>query len=89
MAPTPISSVKVGHIDDVQELKKAKQSNVPQRFVRDMAERPALVTAVIPLSDIPVIDLSNLVKGDKTQFHAEILKLTASCEEWGFFQVFF
>lgn len=87
MAPTPIFPVKVGHIDDVQELKKAKQSNIPQRFVRDMAERPALDTAVAPPSDIPVIDLSNLVKGDKAQFHAEISKLTASCEEWGFFQV--
>ncbi|KAL1832547.1 hypothetical protein ACET3Z_002198 [Daucus carota] len=87
MAPTPIFPVKVGHIDDVQELRKAKQSNVPQRFVRDMAERPALATAVTHPSDIPVIDLSNLVKGGKARFQAEILKLTAACEEWGFFQV--
>lgn len=89
MAPTPISPVKVGHIDDVQELRKAKQSNVPQRFVRDMAERPELATTVTHPSDIPVIDLSNLVKGGKARFQAEILKLTAACEEWGFFQVFF
>lgn len=88
MAPIPLFPVKVGHIHDVQELKKAKQSNIPPRFVRDMAERPELATAVTPPSDIPVIDLSNLVKGNKAQFHAEISKLTASCEEWGFFQVF-
>lgn len=86
MAPVPISPIKVGHIDDVQELKKAKPAAIPERFVRDMAERPTL-TKVTPASNIPVIDLSKLLKGDMTLFHTEISKLSASCEDWGFFQV--
>ncbi|XP_059630429.1 protein SRG1-like [Cornus florida] len=86
MAPAPLSPIKVGQIDDVQELRKAKSVAIPQRFVRDMAERPTL-TAASSSSNIPVIDVSKLIKGSKDEFHSEILKLSTSCKEWGFFQV--
>ncbi|PIN18027.1 Iron/ascorbate family oxidoreductase [Handroanthus impetiginosus] len=88
MAPAPISEIKVGHIDDVQELRKNKSSQIPERFIRDTTERPSLDKA-IPHSrnKIPVIDFSKLVKGTKDEFSSEILKLMNSCEEWGFFQV--
>ena len=46
MAPVPLSPVKVGHIDDVQELRNAKPTTIPERFVRDMTERPTLATAL-------------------------------------------
>ena len=52
-----------------------------------MTERPTLATALPSTSDIPVIDLSKLIKGDKDEVHSEILKLGIACEEWGFFQV--
>lgn len=93
MAPVPSFPVKVGHIDDVQELKKTKPSSIPERFVRDMIERPKLATVTTPsscnLNNIPVVDLSKILKGNKNSqdFHYEILKLSSSCEEWGFFQV--
>lgn len=89
MAPMPVFPLNVGHIDDVQELKKAKPTSIPDRFVREIAERPALATPTQSSSpcNIPVIDLAKLLKGNKNDFHSEILKLTASCEEWGFFQV--
>lgn len=87
MAPVPLSPVKVGHIDDVQELRNAKPTTIPERFVRDMTERPTLATALSSTSDIPVIDFSKLIKGDKDEVHSEILKLGIACEEWGFFQV--
>ncbi|KAK9079876.1 hypothetical protein SSX86_001549 [Deinandra increscens subsp. villosa] len=89
MAPVFQLPLNVGQIDDVQELKKARKTKVPDRFVRDMAERPILGTIRAPLlsSSIPVIDLKKLMKGNKEEFHFEILKLSASCEEWGFFQV--
>lgn len=87
MAPVPLSPVKVGHIDDVQELRKAMSTIIPERFVRDMTERPTLATALSSTSDIPVIDFSKLIKGDKDEVHSEILKLEIACEEWGFFQV--
>ncbi|XP_006342742.1 protein SRG1 [Solanum tuberosum] len=88
MAPVPSFPVKVGHIDDVQELKKIKPSSIPERFVRDMIERPKLATATTPSScnlNIPVVDLSKI--SNSQDFHNEIMKLSTSCEEWGFFQV--
>ncbi|KAF9604476.1 hypothetical protein IFM89_006798 [Coptis chinensis] len=84
MAPVPISSIKIGHIDDVQELRRARPTTIPDRFVRDMAERPSTAT---PSMHIPVIDLSKLIEGDRDQSHTELSKLAVSCEEWGFFQV--
>ncbi|CAK9158794.1 unnamed protein product [Ilex paraguariensis] len=89
MAPVPISPIKVGQIDDVQELRRAKLAAIPERFVRDIAERPALDTEITPSSssNIPIIDFSKLLKGNKEEFDIEILKLSTSCEKWGFFQV--
>ena len=89
MAPVAVFPLNVGHIDDVQELKKAKLTSIPERFVREIAERPALATPTQSSSpgNVPVIDLSKLLEDNKNDFHSEILKLTASCEEWGFFQV--
>ncbi|XP_077239922.1 protein LATERAL BRANCHING OXIDOREDUCTASE 1-like [Tasmannia lanceolata] len=85
MARAPRSAsptVKVGHVHDVQELRKARPTNIPDRYVRDMAERPTL--ASIPTSmNIPVIDMSEL----KQQSQEELAKLALACEEWGFFQV--
>jgi len=88
MAPVPISSINVGHIDDVQELRRTKPMTVPQRFVRDMTERPTLQTVLSPQnSDMPVIDFSKFSKGNKEEVLNELYKLSTACEEWGFFQV--
>lgn len=92
MAPVPISTLNVGHIDDVQELRRTKPSTIPQRFVRDMTERPKLVTTAPlsqpqPHSDIAVIDLFKLSKGTKEEVLAQLCNLSTACEEWGFFQV--
>ncbi|KAL3505758.1 hypothetical protein ACH5RR_031140 [Cinchona calisaya] len=88
MVPVPISPISVGHIDDVQELRKTKPTCIPRRFVRDRIERPRF-SMINPSSctNIPVIDLSKLLKGNKDEFQAELLHLSASCEDWGFFQV--
>ncbi|KAK4379982.1 hypothetical protein RND71_001844 [Anisodus tanguticus] len=88
MAPVPSFPVKVGHIDDVQELKKTKPSSIPERFVRDIIERPKLAAVTTPSScnlNIPVVDLSKLLNSQ--DLHYEIKKLSSSCDEWGFFQV--
>lgn len=87
MAPVPISAFKVGHIDDVQELRKGKSSHVPERFIRDTTERPALEKAISCSDNIPVIDLSKLAKGSRDEFCNELHRLMNSCQEWGFFQV--
>ncbi|KAK4855444.1 hypothetical protein QYF36_007402 [Acer negundo] len=96
MAPVPISPIKVGHIDDVQELRKTKPTTIPERFVRDQTERPTLATTLSssPTDDIhvPIINLSKLMKANNNttaadEFHTEIVKLTTACQEWGFFQV--
>ncbi|KAL0414708.1 UNVERIFIED_CONTAM: protein SRG1 [Sesamum radiatum] len=82
MAPAAISDIKVGHIDDVQELRK--RSQIPERFIRDRTERPTLDYSC---TNIPVVDLSKLFQGSKDEFYSEILNLMISCKEWGFFQV--
>ncbi|KAK6117362.1 hypothetical protein DH2020_048880 [Rehmannia glutinosa] len=89
MAPIPASVIKVGHIDDVQELKKKKTSQIPERFIRDTTERPTLDKPIsYPCNiNIPVIDFSKLVEGNRDDFCKEIMKLRTCCEEWGFFQV--
>nr|XP_043613959.1 protein SRG1 [Erigeron canadensis] len=88
MAPTLEFPLNVGQIDDVQELKKSRKTKIPNRFVRDMNERPMLATIPLPSpGSLPIIDLKKLMKGSKEEFHYEILKLSTSCEEWGFFQV--
>ncbi|KAJ1407624.1 Oxoglutarate/iron-dependent dioxygenase [Sesbania bispinosa] len=88
MAPVPMPSINVGHIDDVQELRKTKPRTIPQRFVRDMTERPTLPTALSPPNtDMPVIDFSNLSKGNKEELLSELCNLATACEDWGFFQV--
>ncbi|XP_019174614.1 PREDICTED: protein SRG1-like [Ipomoea nil] len=94
MAPVASDvAVKVGHIDDVQELRKTKPSSIPERFVRDMTERASSVT---PSSssyylNIPVIDLQNLFKGNNNNnsphFLAQLSNLSVACQQWGFFQV--
>ena len=86
MAPVPI--VKVGHIDDVQELRKAK-SKIPERFVRDHIIDHDGDSSSSPSIDIPIIDLSKLSSKDnsnKDEFLTELLRLSTACEEWGFFQ---
>lgn len=88
MAPILDFPLNVGQIDDVQELKKSRKTKIPNRFIRDMTERPALATTPLPLSSsLPVIDLKKLMKGNKEEIHSEFSKLSNSCEEWGFFQV--
>ncbi|KAL2470343.1 2-oxoglutarate (2OG) and Fe(II)-dependent oxygenase superfamily protein [Abeliophyllum distichum] len=88
MAPMPVSEIKIGHIDDVQELRKSKSSYIPERFIRETTERPKFDKSIVcSTKNIPVIDLSKLFTGNKDEFLNEILKLTVSCQEWGFFQV--
>ncbi|GJW74012.1 protein SRG1 [Tanacetum coccineum] len=79
--------VNVGHIPDVQELENGPKAKIPVRFVRDVNERPLPTIPSHFSSSIPVIDLSKLKKGKNEEFHDEMLKFTASCEEWGFFQI--
>ncbi|XP_071705378.1 protein LATERAL BRANCHING OXIDOREDUCTASE 1 [Rutidosis leptorrhynchoides] len=88
MAPELKFPLNVGQIDDVQELQKSRKNKIPNRFVRDMAERPMQAMIPLPLSSsLPVIDLKKLMEGNNEEFHYEIMKLSTSCEEWGFFQV--
>lgn len=87
MVPITVCPIKVGHIDDVQELRMKKPTKIPQRFVREKIERPKLDTTTLldhmSSYDIPIINYSKLSDGNKV----EILHLAKACEEWGFFQV--
>ncbi|KAK9664257.1 hypothetical protein RND81_14G029200 [Saponaria officinalis] len=74
--------MSIGSIHDVQEL---GNNLVPDRFVRDFAERPVLPTLhdTIFSHDVPTIDLVKLSSGDSH----ELSNLASFCEHWGFFQV--
>ncbi|KAK1291349.1 S-norcoclaurine synthase 1 [Acorus calamus] len=78
--------IKVGHIDDIQELRRARPMMVPERYIRDNTERPT--RSRLPNSlQIPIIDMSKMIRENDVQFHHELEKLATACEEWGFFQV--
>ncbi|KAG9443738.1 hypothetical protein H6P81_015078 [Aristolochia fimbriata] len=89
MSPVASSSLKVGHLDDVQELRKYRPTAVPERYVREGAERPTVsALGEAPASmQIPVIDLWKLAHGGPYRARKELEKLSVACEDWGFFQV--
>ncbi|WCJ23521.1 2-oxoglutarate (2OG) and Fe(II)-dependent oxygenase superfamily protein [Euphorbia peplus] len=90
MAPAQSFEIHVGKIDDVQELRKAKPTSIPQRFVRDLSERPDISPVLSSVfHDVPVIDLSRLLNANDFDLYYkdECLKLAKACQEWGFFQV--
>ncbi|XP_020086196.1 protein SRG1-like [Ananas comosus] len=71
-------------VQSVQELVRRDPSSVPERYIRDHAERPkdrGVVSAITP--DIPVIDFSLLSGGHED----ERKRLDLACKEWGFFQI--
>jgi hypothetical protein len=55
-----MAPIRAGHFDDVQELRKDRPATIPERFVRDVTERPAPATVLPSLSTIPTIDFSRL-----------------------------
>ncbi|KAJ8422615.1 hypothetical protein Cgig2_000240 [Carnegiea gigantea] len=88
MAPVPFLSTNGVKIYDVQELRKTRPATVPDRYVRDIHERPEVsLFSYSTAGDVPVIDLSKILNGDYHELYPEIQKLASSCEEWGFFQV--
>ncbi|PAN26637.1 hypothetical protein PAHAL_5G027600 [Panicum hallii] len=74
------AEIKIGQVDDVQELHRAGLETVPDRYIRDGDDRPG-GDNVCALAHIPVIDVGELTRDD------ELNKLRLACEEWGFFQV--
>ena len=74
------NEIKIGQVDDVQELHRTGLTTVPDRYIRDGDDRPD-GDNVCALAHIPAIDVGELPRGD------ELDKLRLACEEWGFFQV--
>lgn len=79
-APTYAPSIPV---PNVQELVRKDPLQVPQRYVREVEDRPKDTDTSYLSSVIPVIDLSLLFMGN----NEELTKLDLACLEWGFFQV--
>lgn len=73
------AEIKIGQVEDVQELQKA--CAVPERYIRDGDDRPD-GARVCDHAQIPVIDVGELPRGA-----GELDRLRLACEEWGFFQV--
>ncbi|CAA7388591.1 unnamed protein product [Spirodela intermedia] len=81
--------IRVGRVDDVQELGKAQPAAVPERYLRDGGDRPSPPPPVgVHSEKVPVVDMSKLaVGGGHGDGGHELAKLASACEEWGFFQV--
>ncbi|XVF08126.1 hypothetical protein REPUB_Repub06bG0198900 [Reevesia pubescens] len=79
-APTYAPSIPV---PNVQELVREDPLQVPQRYIRDLEDRPKGTDMSHLSSLIPVIDLSLLLMGNEE----ELNKLDMACQQWGFFQV--
>ncbi|KAF9612763.1 hypothetical protein IFM89_003773 [Coptis chinensis] len=77
-APSWGSSVPVAN---VQEMARRNPLSVPNKYTRDLDDRPNLSPVS---SDIPVIDLPLLSDGSNEE---ELKKLDLACKNWGFFQV--
>ncbi|KAL8552005.1 hypothetical protein ACS0TY_000893 [Phlomoides rotata] len=70
-------------VPSVQEIVRNDDKNIPERYVKNVEDRPKRGDISFISEDIPIIDLSLLVKGDEE----ERKKLDAACQEWGFFQI--
>lgn len=70
-------------VPSVQEMVRNDSKYVPERYIQENENRPIDLAFCSKLSEIPVIDFSLLINGDKD----ELNKLNFACKEWGFFQV--
>ncbi|KAL9237676.1 hypothetical protein vseg_012197 [Gypsophila vaccaria] len=71
--------MSMGSVVDVQEVKNRA---IPDRFVREVDERPMLPTYCDSIQ-IPTIDLAKIGNADSN----ELYNLALFCQNWGFFQV--
>lgn len=70
-------------VPSVQEIVRNDAKNIPERYIKNLEDRPKTFDICPVSEDIPIIDLSLLAKGDED----ERRKLDVACQEWGFFQV--
>ena len=69
----------------IQELIKKPLTSIPQRYIRPYDHQSSTIENETLASEIPTINLKNLIDGDATEL--ELGKLSLACKEWGFFQV--
>lgn len=74
--------VKIGHVDDIQELRRVQPSVVPRRYVREDDEQPVRSRVCMSL-EVPIVDMEKL---DEDHHDDELVRLTVACQDWGFFQ---
>ncbi|KAK6136065.1 hypothetical protein DH2020_030170 [Rehmannia glutinosa] len=71
-------------VPSVQEIVRNDAKNIPERYIKNLEDRPKSSDNICPVSDdIPIINLSLLAQGDED----ERRKLDIACQEWGFFQI--
>ncbi|EXC14806.1 Protein SRG1 [Morus notabilis] len=78
--PTYAPSLQV---PSVQEMVMKDPLQVPERYIRNEEEMQKKLDMFHLSSQVPIIDLSLLSKGDEE----ELVKLDLACKEWGFFKV--
>lgn len=70
-------------VPSVQEIVQNDAHTIPERYIKNLEDRPKTRDVHSISDEIPIIDLSLLAVGNED----ERRKLDAACQEWGFFQV--
>lgn len=70
-------------IPSVQEMVRNDPKFISERYIQENDNRPLNLCFFSEFSEVPVIDLSLLIKGNED----ELNKLDFACKECGFFQV--
>ncbi|CAK7325728.1 unnamed protein product [Dovyalis caffra] len=70
-------------VSSVQEMVRKDSQSLPERYIQENKDRPVDTELSPASSEIPIINFSLLVNGDKN----ERRKLDFACKECGFFQI--
>ncbi|KAG0468061.1 hypothetical protein HPP92_017389 [Vanilla planifolia] len=70
----------------VQLIAESGISSIPERYVKPLEDRPALLYATCREPTVPVVDLGKLSVGS-SDYSSELRSIADACAEWGIFHV--
>lgn len=71
----------------VQSVSETGASEIPNRYVKPLSERPIHAVNSSEDVNIPVINFESLFKGDDNLRRKTLNEIWEACRDWGFFQV--
>ncbi|CAN4126221.1 unnamed protein product [Withania somnifera] len=71
----------------VQALSESGLRQIPDRYVKQPADRPCFKESTSHVNNIPLIDLENMKSPDESVRRVTLEHISKACREWGFFHV--